>query len=255
MQECISRKKLENNESVFGIISHPKISQVFIIENIKKAGFDYVFIDLEHTPYSLETIEPTINSCRSVGLDPWVRVPTIHQPYISRVLDLGATGLIIPRVENADQVRDVVKYMKFPPEGKRGFGGGQFLDYLPPSTIEKHCSWSNSNVSLFIQLEKKEVLPNVSEILSVKGVTGALVGPCDLSISLGVPGDYTHPKVETAIEQLLEEFVKSDLPLGIVDSMENSIKWHKRGMKIFCFATLADMVLEGGQSLLKLFKK
>lgn len=254
MNHYNTKEKLLEGKSIYGLILPPKISESSIIKSIKEAGFEYVFIDLEHTPYSIESIETTICVCRKYNLDPWIRIPGIYQHYIGRTLDLGATGLIIPRVEQASQVEEIIKYSKFPPEGKRGFGGGRFRGFLPEGSIQEHCEWSNSNISIIVQFETKEALANIDEIFSVKGITGVLIGPCDLSISLGVPGEFNHPKVIETCRIILEKASSRNIPAGIVDSFQSSKNWQKEGMQIFCFATLELMILNEGKRLLKLFR-
>jgi len=118
------KKKLLKGEIVLGIGVIRCVEVIEICQSIADAGYDFAFIDMEHTQYSLETISRFVNKCRQVDVEPWVRVLDSLRTYVSRVLDAGATGVIIPRVENRTQVEEIIKYVGFPPASDRGFGGG-----------------------------------------------------------------------------------------------------------------------------------
>lgn len=188
------KAKLAQRELVFGAwvsFSHPSITEIFAGH-----GFDFLAIDMEHTTISLEQAQRIIAASQSFGV-PCLPRPVSHSnDWIKPLLDSGADGIIAPMVNRKNESEAIIDLLKFLPEGKRSFGvnrahgyGSNFTSYV--------SNWNKS--SIFIaQIETKEAVTNISDILSSEYLDGVMIGPYDMSGSLGVPGQTTHPLVQEA---------------------------------------------------------
>jgi 2-dehydro-3-deoxyglucarate aldolase/4-hydroxy-2-oxoheptanedioate aldolase len=158
-------------------------------------GFDYLFIDTEHGAFNLETVQDLVNASNHAGITPFVRVGEMLYSLATRALDIGAQGIIFPRVESAELLQEAVGWIRYPPYGKRGFGFmAPQLDYEQRS-LPEIISHLNEQTMIIVQFETETSLDKCHELLAVPGIDVAMVGPADLSISLGVPGEFTHPKL------------------------------------------------------------
>jgi 2-keto-3-deoxy-L-rhamnonate aldolase RhmA len=160
------------------------------------AGFDSLYVDLEHSSLSLETTSQICIAALDVGIAAFARVPQLE--LIQRVLDGGALGVIVPDIRNAAQAREVVRAAKYPPLGERGYGSGlaQFGFRSPPAS--EHYRVLNDATMVIVQFESAESIDRAEEIFAVEGVDMALFGTNDLTADMGIPGDYDHPKVRDA---------------------------------------------------------
>ena len=176
-------------------------------------GFDWVAVDGEHGPIDLETVAEMLGAICSQGPAAVVRVPAVDAVWIRRSLDAGADGIIVPMVHTAEEARRVVEYARYPPLGRRGFGfavanefGAQFADY---------ARTANDRIALVVQIEHIDAVSAVDSILDVNGVDGALIGPYDLSGSMGLTGQVNHPEVLAAAGRVLAACVQRGKAAGI----------------------------------------
>ncbi|MBM3132923.1 MAG: 4-hydroxy-2-oxovalerate aldolase [Chloroflexi bacterium] len=194
------KSKLKKRERVFAgwtSLAHPSISEIFC-----RAGVDFVGIDIEHSTISQEQAQRIIAACQASGSLCLPRVASHNMEMIKRLLDSGADGIIVPTVSTPEEVERLVSWCKYSPEGKRGFGiaraqgyGFDFADYT--------TEW-NKTSSLIIQIETVEGVNNIDRLLGYEAVDAAMVGPYDLSASLGVPGQLEHPRVTDACKRIVE---------------------------------------------------
>lgn len=167
-----------------------------------QGGLDFIMLDLEHGAYNLETVADIFNVGRALGLGCFVRVPELTRGYVSRILDAGATGVMVPMVESAPQAELLAKWAKYPPLGGRGYGGiGGHSDYGTVSTEEtsNFMARANENTLTIAQIETAPAIAHIEAIAAVPGIDALLIGPNDLSISLGCPGDLLGEVVDKAI--------------------------------------------------------
>jgi 4-hydroxy-2-oxoheptanedioate aldolase len=164
----------------------------------KTAGFDTIYVDLEHSNFSIEVTSQICMSAMEIGIAPFVRVPANTPEYISRVLDGGALGVIAPHINSAEEARAVVRAAKFPPLGERGVSAGlphlHFRSFPP----DEAYAALNAATMVMVQFETAEAIARADEILSVDGVDMAMIGANDLMADLGIPGQYGHAKVRDA---------------------------------------------------------
>lgn len=177
------------------------------IECLARGGFDYLVIDAEHGPFSVESTVKHILSAEQSGITPLVRICEISRSSILRMLDVGAQGIIIPNVENIEQVREIISHAKFGPIGKRG--------YCPTRTScwgaddwaadgKQYMESCNRETLVLPQCETMGAYENIDAILALDGVDGIFVGPCDLSIAMGVPFEFDSPILKNAIKDVLK---------------------------------------------------
>lgn len=196
------------------------------------AGFDWVFFDLEHSGFDLETTQDMIASSVAAGITPLVRPAELTYSLIARVLDVGAQGVILPRVEDPVRLAEAVSWTRYPPTGTRGFGMlAPFVDY-EQRTMAEVMAHTNANTMVVVQFETQTSLDRAHELLSVPGIDVAMVGPADLSISLGVPGDFENPRLVDAVLRLMETCSSHGVVPGIhCRSAALAAPWIRRGMR------------------------
>jgi len=184
------------------------------LEVLGQLGFDFAVIDAEHCPYDFKQIEDFIRAAECRGLVPIVRTVDCSRNYILKTLDLGAMGLFLPFIKTADEVRQAVRYAKYPPVGERGLGHGHKVAYgrdpiVLTGRAEDYLEWANTNTLVIPQCETVEAAQNIEEILAVEGVAGIFIGPYDLSISTGMPCQFDNPPFKDTVERVRAACVKA----------------------------------------------
>ena len=194
------RENLQKNKLTIGswiTLGHPAIGEI-----MAQAGFDWLTIDMEHSAIDLDEAQELMQVIALSGCTPLVRVGD-NSPYlIKRVMDAGAGGVIVPMVNSRDDAIRAVEAVKYPPTGKRGVGLGRAQDY--GLGFEQYKKWVAEESVVIVQIEHIQAVRNMKKILSVKGVDGFIVGPYDLSGSLGIPGQFENPKVKSALKQVMQ---------------------------------------------------
>ena len=244
MQPNRTREKLSRGETVFGsglqVYRSAEIPRAFAA-----AGFDYVFIDMEHGSFDLETVHDMIASSVQAGITPIVRVAELAYSLVCRLLDSGAQGIILPRVEDPELLAQALSWMRFPPVGIRGFGvNGTMIGYETRSFAEIIEHQNRNNLAV-VQFETTTAMDRADDLLSVPGVDIAMVGPADLSISLGVPGAFDHPSVIATIDALIEKCNRHGVVPGIqTRGVAMSKMWAERGMRFVGASAEHALLLE-----------
>jgi len=202
-----------------------------------QAGAEFIVCDMEHTGWSVETIKMLIATSRAASLAPFVRVPATEYHFIARVLDMGALGVMCPMVESGEQARRMVASAKYPPQGRRGAAFGiAHDDYSGGNLVEKVES-ANRESLLIAQIETAAGVENVEAIAAVEGIDVLWIGQYDLSLSLGTPGQFTHPKMEDATARVLAACRKHDKAAGIMPTdVANGKKLLGQGFRIMAYS-------------------
>lgn len=178
------------------------------IEIIAAAGYDYIIIDNEH---SCATYEQTINMLRtadSVGIPAMIRIPEISEDRIKKALDMGFSAIRIPTVSTVEQAETIVKYAKFPPIGERGACPFVRANAYGAGGGKEYYSRANEELVIAVNIEGAEGVKNMEKIIAVEGIDIINVGRVDLAVSLGIPGQTSHPLVEKAIRDVSELCMK-----------------------------------------------
>jgi 2-keto-3-deoxy-L-rhamnonate aldolase RhmA len=168
-----------------------------------QAGAEFVVFDMEHTGWSLESIRMLIATTRSTDAIPMVRVPATEYHFIARTLDMGAMGVMVPMVEDAAQAARLVNSAKYPPAGRRGAAFAIAHDDYAAGDIATKIQSANDEIFLIAQIETAAGLRNVEEIAATPGIDCLWIGHFDLTNSLGICGQFDHPRFKEAIEQVL----------------------------------------------------
>lgn len=215
------KENLKNNKLSIG--SWLTIPHQSIVEILSTAGFDWLTIDMEHSPISIETIMNLIGHIQGNGMQALVRVSKNEEVPIKRVLDAGADGIIVPMIKNKIEAIRAVNFIKYPPKGKRGVGLNRAQKY--GTAFKEYKEWVDKNIVLIIQIEHIDAVNNLDEILSLEDVDGIIVGPYDLSASMGYPGEYEREDVKIALKKIDEITKKHNKPLGfhVVESNHQKV--------------------------------
>lgn len=169
-----------------------------------EAGAQFAVFDMEHNGWSLETVKMLIATSRSVDLVPLVRVPVSDYHHVAHAMDVGARGLVIPQVRNADHIREVLSYALFPPLGKRGCSFGVSHDDYRGGDLETKLRESNESLLMIAQIETMEGVDNADAIAAVEGVDALWCGQFDLTTSMGIPGKFDDPRFKDALQKMVD---------------------------------------------------
>jgi 2-dehydro-3-deoxyglucarate aldolase/4-hydroxy-2-oxoheptanedioate aldolase len=211
----------------FSQLRSPEVATI-----LGKAGLDWTYLDSEHGNFDLETLQDLCRAAVYAGMMPIVRVADIQYSLIARALDCGAMGVLLPRVESPEVLARAVSWAFFPPVGVRGYGlSAPHVEY-ESATMPQIIEHRNVNTMVVLQIETKLALERREELLAVKGIDAVMVGPADLSLSLGVPGEFESPVLIDAVEKIRDSCVKFGVAPGIhMRSLAHARFWKERGMK------------------------
>lgn len=211
---------------------------------------DFVWIDTEHNPLTLERVQGHIMATKGSQTTPLVRVPDNDPALIKPVLDIGAAGVIVPLVKTADDVRLAVAACRYPPEGIRGFGPRRPSGYGTRGGPD-FCQAANQAIITIVQIEQIEAYQNLNEILRVPGLTSIVVGPNDLAASLGFTGQPRHPEVIRAIDSVIAQARAAKVPMGIAvgDDPEALVEWADKGVNWIAMAADYGLLLRATSQL------
>ena len=225
------KQALQRGEPVVGTMMSEVRSPGFIWL-LANAGFDFVFIDMEHGTYDLATVADMIKVARLANIVPLVRVPDLLYHLVAQALDAGAMGLMLPRVETREQVEQFVSFMKYPPVGVRGATQGRgHTDYgsVGAQELVRHM---NEHTLAILQIERKVAIDNIDDLLSTPGVDVALIGPFDLAISLGAESTGALA-VREAIQKVVDAAKRNGVASGIhIADPAVVLDWYSRGMRM-----------------------
>ena len=225
VKQALSEGRVQLGTSYWQLRS-PEVAKV-----LASAGFHWAFIDTEHGGFDIETVEDICRGAVIAGLSPIVRVADMQYHLVARALDCGAQGIIFPRVESPELLDRAVSWCRFPPCGVRGFGLGPFHVDYEAATIPQIIEHMNREIMVVLQIETRRAVEARDELLSVNGVDTVMVGPVDLSISLGVPGDFQHPSMVEAMEQIRDSCLAHRVFPGTQTRNVALAKfWKERGM-------------------------
>lgn len=199
------KEKIANQEKTIGVFQ--VLGDASIAEIIGYAGFDYVLIDTEHGPFEVQAAQEYVRAAKLAQTTPLVRVKDQSRNSILKMLDIGAMGLVIPHLHEVEDIKQVVEYGKYYPVGNRGFGATSGNTFLTAEYTKKGVrelfDVHNEESLIIPQCETKESLENIEEIVRVDGVDGIFIGPYDLSVSLGIPGETESPEIIEAVKRVV----------------------------------------------------
>lgn len=204
MKEIINpaRARLEAGEVSVGV--GLRISRtVDVAKAMKTSGYDWLFIDLEHSPISIETAVNISVAALDAGISPLVRVPWMEHWIATRVLDGGATGIVMPHVDTAEQAREVIDRLKYPPLGHRSVAGPNAIFDFDRVDPGESIAAINASQLITVMIETPQAVENADEIAAVDGVDVLLIGTGDLTTEMGIPGQAGHERIIAAYEKVI----------------------------------------------------
>jgi 4-hydroxy-2-oxoheptanedioate aldolase len=218
------------------------------------AGFDFVIIDMEHGPVTLENAQNFVRAAQVAGTLPIIRVPNLSEVEICHALDIGAAGVQVPQITTAAEAEITVKAAKYYPQGMRGvcpFVRAAHYSTLP---MDKYFALANKAL-VIVQLEGKEAIENMDAIFSVPGIDIVFIGPFDLSQSLGIPGNVTHPTVVAEMEKIVAKAKEKNIAVGSFTVTRDAAKvWKKAGVQYLSYFTDLGIYREACSDLCNFYK-
>ncbi|MBV8921361.1 HpcH/HpaI aldolase family protein [Bradyrhizobium sp.] len=204
---------------------------------LRQAECDFALFDLEHSGFSFETVKSATRYFEAAGLPAIVRVPSKEYHHIARACDVGAEGIMIPMVNTAAEAKSVVDCTKYHPDGRRGVALSVAHDAYGLGPVPEKLAAANERTTLFCQIETAEGAENVDQIAAVRGIDALWIGHFDLSVSLGIPGQFDHPNFLKAVERTIAAAKKHRKALGrLVPSTEIGIALYRQGFDFCCYS-------------------
>lgn len=249
------RVKLQAGEAVYGTMIQdsrsPSIGQI-----MARAGCDFVFFDMEHGPFDLAMIADMVKVTRLEGITPLVRVPGDAYEWLVRPMDAGAMGIMVPRVENRQQVERIIERTMYPPKGIRGLSADKGHNDFQAQEMWSFAEQANRENLIILQIELAEAIEHIDDLLSVEGVGAAVLGPNDLAMSMGVRDKDPLGALEPAIQHVLDSAKRHCVPCGIhIGNLDWLIEWQRRGMQILAYSNDIVFLRTGIQNAINKLKE
>lgn len=204
------RDKFLKREKCIG--SWLMIDHYLVPDILSSAGFEFLVIDLEHTTTDLSSMSIVIDKILMNSIAPMVRLPSLNEEVIKKALDAGAEGIICPTIKTKEDVQKLIDYCFYPPTGKRGVG--LFKAQKFKDNFDNYVKSHKDDITVIAQIEHIDAVKNIEDILSVDRLDGVIIGPYDLSASLGFPGQFDRPEFKTALDKVIKSVRASGKSLG-----------------------------------------
>lgn len=230
MKKKSIRERVKAGESCFGlsiVLPYPSI-----IELAALAGYDFIRIDWEHTLFGMEELRTMLMTARLIGMPCQVRVPDLGM--LTPLLGQEVSGFMIPHVECIQHAQDAIDLCKFSPIGNRGMDGNTRWMRCGGMSRSEYMKYSSENMDLIIQIESETGMNHMDELLALEGIDMVATGRADLSQSLGVPGQKTHPKVLEAENLIIKKALENEkIPTIVADSADRVKELYSMGVRCF----------------------
>lgn len=240
--------RIRRREQLLGLIV--KMPNPAVIEVAGHLGYDFVLLDTEHGPADTVELEHHLRAADSAGIDVIVRVGANDPLQILRALDSGAKGIIAPHIDTPQQAAQAVSAAHYPPAGTRGLAASTRAGRHSTGTLAEHLDRARRDTAVFVQIEDKKAVEHATAIATTEHVDAVWLGPGDLSMSLGHPGELDHPDVATAIDSIVSDVTANTALCVVVDSENDIPYWRHRGASIVVFVA-ANIQTERFRELLK----
>ena len=245
------REKLLSGETAIG--THISLSDSTVTEIMGRAGFDYLWIDTEHTSFGLEELRNHLVAAEAAGTAAIVRIPEVSQVKAKPVLEMGPAGIVFPQVNSYEQALEAVRACRYPPKGNRGWGPRRAMHFGMDMTAQEYIDQAD-DVLTILQFENIAAYPDLDRILSIDDLDVILLGPCDLAASMGHIGDWYHPEVDTVVKELFEKTHRAGKKIGVsygLCTAEEMERYEKLGVDMISIAADTDFIVRGCRDLRK----
>jgi len=245
------KRALREGASQIGLWS--SLSSHYTVEVIAGAGYDWILLDMEHSPNDLESLLAQLQAAAPYPTHPVVRVPWNDMVTIKRVLDAGALSLLIPYVQNAEEAKAAVANTRYPPAGVRGVAGTTRATRF--GRVKDYAKRAHEEICVLVQLETKPALDEIEKVAAVEGVDGIFIGPADLHASMGYPGETANAAVLPLIEDSIRRIRKAGKAPGYLSPVEADAKrMLAAGAQFVAVGSDVGLLARGAESLLAKFK-
>lgn len=242
---------LKANRAQIGLWS--SLSSSYTVEVIAGAGFDWLLLDMEHSPNDLESLLGQLQAAAPYPSHPVVRVPWNDMVAIKRVLDVGAQSLLVPYVSTAQEATAAVSYTRYPPRGVRGVAGSTRATRF--GRIKDYARRAHAEICLLVQVETEAALDQIEAICSVEGIDGVFIGPADLHASLGYAGEIANPAVKPRIDAAIRRIREAGKAPGILTPSEADARhWLECGALFVAVGADVGILARGAEALATKFK-
>jgi len=247
------KEALEEGKNVFGPFM--KFTDPAAVEIMGFAGFDFVIIDAEHGPISMQSAQNMIRAAETANITPIIRVSSNDEALILRALDIGAQGIEIPQINSKSQAIKAVKSVKYSPQGERGVC--RYVRAANYSSMDKFKYFKSANEETMIiaHIEGVEGINNLDEILSVPGIDVIFIGPYDLSQSLGIPGEVNNPLVTEKMEEVVLKCKQNKIAVGtFADDIKTAKFWVSLGVQYMAFSVDVGILYDISKTIVNKLK-
>ena len=229
---------------------------VDIAKAMKSCGYDWLFIDLEHSAISIDTAVQISVAALDAGITPLVRVPWMEHSIATRVLDGGALGIVMPHVDTADQAREVVDRLKYPPLGHRSVGGPTALFDFERVNVAESTAAANATTLITVMIETPQAVENAEAIAAVEGVDVLLIGTGDLTTEMGLPGQPGHERIVAAYETVLAACNEHDkwAGMGGAYAEEDLRRYIGMGVRMVLAGNDLGLMMQAGSAMTTLVR-
>lgn len=247
-------EKIRNREEITGTMLS-EVSVPNVVRILKAAGFEFIIVDCEHGYFDYSQIAALISVGTGFDIPVVVRIPAIAREFITKILDMGAAGLLAPMVNGEEEAKDLVSFAKYTPMGKRGISTQRaHTGYNPPS-LKEYMKLANDNTILMVQIETGQGLQNLEKIAAVEGIDAIMAGPNDLAADMGIPGETESEEIIEAVGKISLQAEKNGKSSGIITSNLRLIRaCRSRGANVFSCNSEVGMLMEGARETIKKYQ-
>jgi len=226
------------------------------VEIMGYAGMDFVLIDTEHSPSTATEVVQLVRAAEIAGVEPVIRVSANNPELILQALDIGAKGLLVPRINTGAAARAVVRSAKYSPLGERGMAGIVRAAQYGFAFGEEYILAANKNVFIMVQVEELEAVRNLADILAVDGIDAIFIGPADLAQSMGLTGQFDHPDFCSTVAAIISQAQKAGKPVSMFfPDAETAKKGEKAGIEILTVSGDTILLAEAAKKLIQDLQK
>jgi 2-keto-3-deoxy-L-rhamnonate aldolase RhmA len=247
------KRKLQEGKCVYG--SWMRIPSPIAVEALGSVGFDFLHIDLEHSSIDLSMLDYMVLAGYSQNIQLTVRTASQNPADLYRIMDIGVSSFILPRMETAEQCAKLLQGIRYAPAGARGLGGPVRANGWGVIPLDQHMKEAEKETTVIVQIESEEGLANLESILEVPGVDVIYIGPLDLSQALGYPGQIKHPKVQETIQSMVKTIRNKGITVEIhASDTEQAKYWAENGIQYFTIGMDVTLLQSAGLSLMNSLK-
>jgi 4-hydroxy-2-oxoheptanedioate aldolase len=252
MRNSTIKAKLAKNQPVLLTTLH--FGDASLFEMTSLMGWDGIWLDLEHHGHSVETAAHFARAARVGASDIMIRPAKGEFMRMGRILEIGATGIMYPRCDNAEEAKQVVRWSKFAPLGERGIDSGNCDNPYCMMPLGEYIKAANEQTFIVVQIEDPKALVHAEAMVAVEGVDILFLGPGDFSILAGIPGQFDHPKIKDAMKQVAAAAKKAGKHWGMpIFSVEHAKEVLELGGRFLCHGADLLMVKNGLEDIAKKF--